>query len=222
MEFPPDAEDTLDNFGINNEEAASGEEVPTDEDSMLEEEQDCDNEDNEDEDYDDPEYYADIDPEPEASEEPEFRLLIKDTDGKPQLCGYCFDLVVHLQKRVPRRSINWKAIPQLLFKGAFRSCELCELVASAPAVYLDDHDLENKYPLKPLKEYEDLFTDFLDMAIPELTPNPSPIEVFGHVNVVERICEVSFSFNFHERPAQIVLAVWLGMLVIDSGAIRPG
>lgn len=141
----------------------------------------------------------------------EFRIAVKErTDGLPEICHDCFDLIIHLQTRVPRRSMKWKTIPKLLFQGAYRRCRLCELVASAPAIFLDELSEEHEFPLKPLGEYERPFTEFVDLAIEELTPDLEPIEVFGHVNAVERICEVSFSFQFRGRPAQVILAVWLG------------
>lgn len=91
-----------------------------------------------------------------------------------------------------------------------------QIGGSAPTIHLDNFDPENKFPLKPLKEYERLFTEFLDMAMEELTPEVGPIEVFGHVNGLERICEVSFD----TRPAKVILAIWLGRLAAESQVVR--
>ncbi|KAK0622703.1 heterokaryon incompatibility protein-domain-containing protein [Immersiella caudata] len=140
----------------------------------------------------------------------EFRIAVKEIDGRSEICGDCFDLILHLQERVPRHSMSWKSVPQLLFMSAYRHCRLCELVASAPAVYLDEADPDNNFPLKPLREYEELFTEeLIELSTEHLTPGSEPIEAFGHVNGVERICEASFSFEFQMRPAQAVLAIWL-------------
>jgi hypothetical protein len=150
-----------------------------------------------------------------AMPDSEFRIAVREINGQPEICGDCFSLILHLQRRVPRRSMSWKSIPQLLFMGAYRDCRLCEMVASAPGIFLDDADLDEKFPLKPLKEYEKLFTEeFLDLAIEQCTPGVRPIEVFGHVNGVERICEVSFTFEFQTRSAQVLLAIWLGGLAV--------
>ncbi|KAM7189098.1 Heterokaryon incompatibility protein (HET) domain containing protein [Naviculisporaceae sp. PSN 640] len=143
--------------------------------------------------------------------ESEFRIVVKErVDGLPEICHDCFDLILHLQKRVPRRSMKWKTVPELLNDGAYEQCRLCELVASAPTIFLDELSEKDDFLLKPLREYKRIFTEFVDMAIEELTPDLEPIEVFGHVNGVERICEVSFSFEFRGRPAHIILAIWLG------------
>lgn len=151
-------------------------------------------------------------PETDASEDESFRIAVKVrvADGQPNLCADCFQLILDLQKRVPRRSFKWKTVLDLVFDGAFRRCELCELVASAPPIYLDDLDHENKYPLRPLKTYEKSFTDHPDLAILRTISDLGPIEAFGHENAVTRICEVSFFFKFDSRPAEVVLAVWLG------------
>jgi hypothetical protein len=161
-------------------------------------------------------YRDENDLEAESYDRPEFHILTI-ANGETRLCTDCYLLIVAIQRRVGPTPMRWKTLRQLLSNGAFRHCQLCSLVASAPTIYMVPSYVDNMFSPRPLREHQMLFVDYPKIAKPESTSNPHVMEVVGHVDAANRICEISFRFKFFERYGEVVLAVWLGMSVIDSG-----
>jgi hypothetical protein len=96
-------------------------------------------------------------------------------------------------------------MPELL--QSYKNCSLCTFVVSVRGMYIGPHDPEN--PLRPLKEYDEIFTEFPDRVIGLLTDG-KPIEAYSHVDVKCKVSSMRFIFEFNQTRAWIGLAVWLG------------